>query len=146
MCWNISACTFSQMSQYQGGKIQGVLQKCTNRINSHDQNWVLWGMTWGRLILLSIRRKRPKNTFQIQVVPTTGDWACGAPWHHGTILLVHFLGQHVLFTPGTTFVRSLGVNIDSFLVGDMYRKALKVIFMVKFSLHVYFCSSTNLLK
>ena len=30
-------------------------------------------MTWGRLILLSLSKKRPKNTFQAQVVQTTGD-------------------------------------------------------------------------
>ena len=36
-------------------------------------------MTWGRLILLSLGKMRPKNTFQAQVVPTTGDGA-RAPW------------------------------------------------------------------
>ena len=33
-------------------------------------------MTWERLILLySLSKKRPKNTFQAQLVPTTGDGA-----------------------------------------------------------------------
>ena len=35
-------------------------------------------MTWGRLILLSLGKKRPKNAFQAQV-PTIGDGA-RAPW------------------------------------------------------------------
>ena len=47
-------------------------------------------LTWRRLILLSLVKNQPKNTFQAHMVPTTGDWAC-APWLLQQ-LLVHFLG------------------------------------------------------
>ena len=64
--------------------IQGVPKKCTNRTMD---------MTWGCLILLSLSKKRRKNTFHAQLVTTYGDWAY-APWpqQHS---INHFLGHPV---------------------------------------------------
>ena len=55
-------------------------------------------MTWGCLILPSLSKKRPKNTFQTQVVPTIGGFAC-APWlqqHSISAFLGHLVCLHVL--------------------------------------------------
>ena len=54
----------------------GCPKKCINRTKSKlsavGLNFTM-DMTWGRLILLSRIKKRPKNTFQAQVMPETGD-------------------------------------------------------------------------
>ena len=56
-------------------------------------------MTWGRLILLSRSKKRPKNTFQAQVVPTE-------PVHHGSkqhFISTFYLGHPVHTCECTTY-------------------------------------------
>ena len=59
-------------------------KKVTNRQKSLPK-WYAIGlnlpinMSWERLILLSLGKKRAKNIFQAQGVPATGDWT-GAPW------------------------------------------------------------------
>ena len=56
--------------------IQGVPKKCTNRtkskLSAKGLNFTM-DMTWGRLTLLSLKKKRQKKTFQAKVVPTIGD-------------------------------------------------------------------------
>ena len=49
-------------------------------------------LTLERLIQLFLSKKRSKNTFQAQVVPITGDWAC-APWLQQHSIST-FLGGH----------------------------------------------------
>ena len=53
---------------------------------NHYQNWVRWSYTWpwtwlvgAWSCLVLVSKKRPKTTFQAQVSPTIGGWAC-APW------------------------------------------------------------------
>ena len=47
-------------------------QKSSPKFSAAGQNFSL-DMTWERLILLCLSKKRPKNTFQAQVVSTTGN-------------------------------------------------------------------------
>ena len=46
------------------------------------------------MIRLSLGKKQPKNTFQSQVVPTTGGFAC-APWLQQHSISTFFLGHPV---------------------------------------------------
>ena len=55
-------------------------------------------MTWEHLILLSLSKKRPKNSFQAKGVPANGDWA-RASWvqrHSIVIFLCDITGVGVL--------------------------------------------------
>ena len=63
----------------------------TNRRRKNKkQNWVLWslilpwtwlGSAWSCLVFKTNSKKRPKNNFQTQGVPVSGDWTW-APWLH----------------------------------------------------------------
>ena len=47
-------------------------------------------MSWGRLILVSLGKKRPQKNSQAQVVPATGDGA-RAPWLQQHSICTFFL-------------------------------------------------------
>ena len=100
VCWGKNLHTVCKGISYTGCP----KQKLTNRTKSKQKLSALgpnypMNMTWGRLILLSLSKKQPKNTSQAQVVPITGDWAC-TPWLQ-RILLVPFFGTPCLRTRNT---------------------------------------------
>ena len=68
-----------------------------HKYNKIITNWVLWGQfstmdAWSYLVL--VRNDQKKNTFQAQVVPTTGDGA-HAPWLQQHSISTFFLGHPV---------------------------------------------------